>query len=265
MKIVPIILFSLFTITLLSCKKDSTSVTKNTAIACQLSNKIETTSDYSDTSYYTYNLLSKVIEISYHHSSYRDSIIYNLSGNISSINNYQNGVLKRTTNYYYSGLNLTHIYTPEIESISLNYPADCFLPDSIFLSSSYNVSIDFNVRSISNIVWSNGNVVSATFNYDNGNIWEVSVISDNKRKLKRFDIPFSWSLVDLLHYFNKNNIISISLVNEETDEMNIFPAGTKILDKIFTYTTNNEVNTIFEPSYYFNFQERNTTCTYNCQ
>ncbi|MBI5538729.1 MAG: hypothetical protein HY951_01620 [Bacteroidia bacterium] len=93
--------------------------------------------------------------------------------------------------------------------------------------------------------------------------WEVSVLSDTKKNYKRFDTPYY--VEDFIYFFNKNNIISISLVNEETDGNNIFPAGTKILDKAYTYTSNSEANTIIEHPGYFNSLAKTTTCTYNCK
>lgn len=259
MRINSVVFLAILIIIVCSCKKDSNS-NNTTGTYCQLSKKIESTSGYSDTSYYTYNLFNELIKISSNHSSFIDSISYNALGKIDSINTFQNNILTNTTHFYYSNNKLTIVDGTWAGFIILNYPSGSLQPNSI---SSTLFFQEFGVNSITDIAWSNGNIVSATFNYGSNMNWEVSVLSDTKKNYKRFDTPIS--VEDFIYFFNKNNIISISLVNEETDGYNIFPAGTKILDQTYTYTSNSEANTITEHPGYFNSHSKITTCTYNCQ
>jgi hypothetical protein len=113
------------------------------------------------------------------------------------------------------------------------------------------------------MVWSDGNVVSAKFITSQGDVWDVSIISDTKKNLERFDIPKD--VLDFLHFFNRNNIVAIFLTKEETNGINVIPAGTKLFEYTYTYTFNNEVNSVQESVNYFTGQEITSSCTYNCQ
>ncbi len=264
MKITSFIIISVFVAILFSCKKDPVNSTTTTAgVSCLLTKKVDVTSSYTDSSFYTYNAAKKIIKIVKNSGWSKDTILYNASGNISAVNAYQNNVLYSSILYNYTGGNLTTsvktrgAYTT---TTTMTYTSGS-LPSSIVMTTN---DPNEQAMSILNIVWINGNFATGTIDWGfPGMQWEVTVSNDDKNNLDRFDYPNTGG--DFINYFNKNNMLSISLINSETDGANTYPAGTKLFDYTMTYTTKNEVSTINELANLFNSQSRTTTCTYLCQ
>lgn len=260
MKTNSFIILAILSITFFSCKKDK-NTTSAPAVTCQLTQKVETQGGYSDTSKYTYNSAKKVVKIISGNSYRMDTIIYNTAGKISAVNSYQNSTLYSSIVYNYTGSILTSsVKTRSVYTTTTNFTYTGSVLTAITMTTN---DPQEQAMSIIDLVWSNGNVISGTIDFGGGALWEVVITSDGKNNISRFDYPNTGG--DFIDFFNKNNIISVSLVNQETDGVNTFPAGSKLVDNTFTYTSNNEISTINSQASIFNTQTSTTTCTYSCQ
>jgi hypothetical protein len=95
---------------------------------------------------------------------------------------------------------------------------------------------------MTNIVYENGNMKSADFDFDGTGliIAKVTATCDDKFNHVKHLLPLPEAMMER---FNNNNVVSVQLVEDVNMGVQNVPAGSKILDRVYTYNDNNEVAT----------------------
>lgn len=117
--------------------------------------------------------------------------------------------------------------------------------------------------SFKDIVWSNGNISTVSLVGEFGNkkaveTIELAITYDDKKNVERlFHIN---EASDLILRFNANNIMKMTFVNDET----MGNAGTVAMQKNYTYTGDNEVETLENLAGVFENDSYTTKFRYQC-
>ncbi|MDZ4847338.1 MAG: T9SS type A sorting domain-containing protein [Chitinophagales bacterium] len=110
------------------------------------------------------------------------------------------------------------------------------------------------------IVWANGNISTLSILLGSDTI-ELTATTDNKNNIFK-KILNTEAATYLFQAASLNNLVTVELVNDESAIGQT--AGTKIVDRIFTYNTDNDVEIMEEKSTPLNQSAKTTQYIYDC-
>lgn len=259
----------------LSCKKDNDNDDDDNggSIVCTLMKTVKTeVGENADTSIYEYNTSGQLVKIAYWEEGMTqafgyDTVIYQ-SGNISQIKRYYTGETDpdRTYSYTFTGSNITQIVEQGTENDTAYTATYTYTYTDGNLTSMTSTGSPHENMSFDNATYENGNLsyIEMDFGGTGDAIMKMTAVFDNKKNVLRHYIPVPDQMVLAC---NTNNMMQAVLADSVHFNDTTYLEGSLIMDKTFTYTTEDEVETITENPTIFDDQDANqriTTHTYEC-
>ncbi|HXH19586.1 MAG TPA: T9SS type A sorting domain-containing protein [Chitinophagales bacterium] len=250
-----------------SMAQSSCRVTRDSVIAGS------NATSYSD---YVYDNVSGMLLLvthtdsgSFSSTSY-DQVLYDGFGRVSEVRSFYSNptpVLQRKITYVYTNDKVTRIEasgdngSPWTLSHNVTYNGNDI--SSIVLdNTSITGSPEGFPGSFINMVWQNGNVLSLTLIYGNDSI-ELTAVYDDKNNISK-KLLNTDGAGGFFEAANVNNILQVVTVYNETLMGNPVPAGTFVLDRDYTYNSNDDVETVTDNSALFNNQMSTTRYFWDC-
>lgn len=275
----------------IACNKEEDPANNNNnnntpTVTCKLLSFSEVQDSSSNGSSLEFNSDGKVIKVNHTYGTNSqadryDSVAYNSDGTINKIFsvdvNWPEG--SKTFTYAYASGKIS-VVTETGTTNSTPYTKTWTITWTNGYMSKIEASGDPNGENAvyKNITFVSGNIKTVEMDFSGtGQMsikMEVTQV-DAKKNVGRFMLPFPEELIE---YYNTNNIVKVSTSDQalipngwdpvtNTFTYDTIPAGTVMLDREYTYTSNNEVNTKIEkPSGMDdpNDSNRTTTYTYEC-
>lgn len=191
-----------------------------------------------------------------------DSLVYDGSGMISEVHTVNtNSNDNSVVNYNWDGDNLvsaTETRNGETTSYTFTYDGSGKL--STYTATNNGQSEYWEVVS-----WNGNNIDTVRFDFSGNQTMFVNMVAtfDDKKNVARHAVPYP---DDMIEWVNENNIKLVTTAEEVDFGGGPMPAGTIVLDREYTYTSEDEVATQIDNPSAFDPQEpvRTTTYTYAC-
>lgn len=203
-------------------------------------------------------------------NSLRDTAFYNTDGTLDKTETYYlvGGNLRSMVNLTYD-INGRVIRIEEsgnngsvwTKSFDLLYNGVDQITDMILDQTSISGNPEGMMASFRNMTYASGNVTYVELIGDLGmgiDTLEINVVSDNGNNIAP-QLMFT-EAPDILGRFDTNNMKKLTLVNDEI----VGSAGDAVIDRIFTYNANNDVETMEEMATIFNNEAETINFTWDC-
>ncbi|GIV34985.1 MAG: hypothetical protein KatS3mg031_2520 [Chitinophagales bacterium] len=227
---------------------------------------------------YEYDNQNRIVRITHTDSAQLnpgryDTVYYNSSGQIDKIETYMDTsggtwVLWRTTVFTYSAGKLSRIQASGTNSGTWTMAHDILYDGSgqmqsiVIDQSTTSGNIDGFPGSFIDMVWQNGNVTQLKMVIGSDTI-PVGGSFDNKPNVLAKRVPVDGA-PDILQRGFANNLIELVTLAPASLMGVPLPANTKLIDREYTYNTDNNVETFTEKPSVFEENSRTTQYFWNC-
>jgi len=238
-----------------SCKKEEKTTTDEKPVLTTsyvLKYVVDSISPTSnDTAWFYYNNIGKLVKKKYSNNKF-DTVIYNASGMVVLVKTFSNSNLitpTRTIDYVYLANQLTSVTEKGANNSYTKVTTLAYGPTNLLLSLTTTGDPNNENIKLSNISWNNGNIDTATLDFNGMGliVLNVKASCDNKLNIKKNDIIPAGGDVILL--FCNNNMISVETTKPFTFLTTNIAVGTKVIDWTYKYDSkNNVVQKVERPS-----------------